>query len=140
VRFMPEGKLDIIKLARYSGLGFKKTLMLFGIKPHRVWQWIRNIEDKGFAGLIDKPPIPKSSPGKHLVEEENLIIVGHGGTNSVILTELIDIPFKPWSVLSFGIDHASIATIVSVPVDKHQLFRLHKLNDTHLLTPDKITR
>ena len=72
--------------------------------------------------------------------EENLIIVGHGGTNSVILTELLDIPFKPWSVLSFGIDHASIATIVSVPVDKHQLFRLHKLNDTHLLTPDKVTR
>jgi len=74
MRFLPEEKLDIIQLARYSGLGFKKTLMLFGIKPHRVWQWIRSIEEQGFAGLIDKPPIPKTLPFKHTNEEENLIL------------------------------------------------------------------
>ena len=38
VRVRPEEKLDIIQLARYSGLGFQKTLTLFGIKPHRVWR------------------------------------------------------------------------------------------------------
>lgn len=74
MRFLPEEKLDIIQLARYSGLGFKKTLMLFGIKPHRVWQWIRSIEEQGFAGLIDKPPIPKTLPFKHTNEEESLIL------------------------------------------------------------------
>ena len=74
MRFSPEEKLDIIRLARYTGLGFEKTLNLFGIKPHRVWRWIRNIEDEGFAGLIDQLPMPKSSPTKHLKEEENLII------------------------------------------------------------------
>lgn len=74
MHFNPEEKIDIIKLARYSGLGFEKTLNLFGVKPHRVWCWIRNIEQKGFAGLIDKPPIPKSSPSKHLSHEEDLIL------------------------------------------------------------------
>lgn len=74
MHFSPEEKLDIIQLARYSGLGFEKTLNLFGTKPHRVWRWIRNIEQKGFAGLIDEPPIPKSSPNKHLDEEESLVI------------------------------------------------------------------
>lgn len=74
MRFLPEEKLDIIQLARYSGLGFKKTLKLFGIKSHRVWQWIRSIEEEGFAGLIDKPPIPKILPFKHTSEEESLIL------------------------------------------------------------------
>ncbi|MBD3269618.1 MAG: DDE-type integrase/transposase/recombinase [Candidatus Omnitrophica bacterium] len=74
MRFTPEEKLDIIQLARYSGLGFEKTLNLFGVKPHRVWRWIRNIGDKGLAGLTDQSPVPKSSPSKHLKEEEDLII------------------------------------------------------------------
>jgi len=74
MRFTPEEKLDIIQLASYSGLGFKKTLNLFGIKPHRVWRWIRKIEDKGFAGLIDQPPIPRSIPSKHLKKEKDLVI------------------------------------------------------------------
>jgi len=74
MRFSPEEKLDIIKLARYGGLGFEKTLRLFGIKPQLVWRWIRNIENKGFAGLIDKPPIPGPIPSKHLEEEEEMII------------------------------------------------------------------
>ncbi len=74
MRFIPKEKLEIIQLARYSGLGFKKTLNLFGIKPHRVWCWIRKIEDKSFAGLVDQPPIPKSIPSKHLDEEEKMVI------------------------------------------------------------------
>lgn len=74
MRFEPEEKLDIIQLARYSGLGFVKTLSLFGLNPFRVWQWIRNIEEKGFAGLIDEPPIPKSLPNNHLETEKALIL------------------------------------------------------------------
>lgn len=74
MRFLPEEKLDIIQLARSSGLGFKKTLSLFGIKPHRVWQWIRSMEEQGFLGLIDKPPIPKTLPFKRTSEEESLIL------------------------------------------------------------------
>jgi transposase InsO family protein len=74
MHFSPEEKLEIIALARYSGLGFEKTLKLFGLKPSRVWLWIRNIEKEGFAGLIDKPPLPKLQPFKHTTEEENLIL------------------------------------------------------------------
>jgi hypothetical protein len=74
MRFEPEEKLEIIQLARYSGLGFENTLSLFGLKPFRVWQWIRNIEQKGFDGLIDRPPLPKTLPSKHLAEEEGLIL------------------------------------------------------------------
>lgn len=74
MRFQPEEKLDIIQLARYSGLGFEKTLCLFGIKPARAWRWIRNIEKNGLAGLIDKPPVPQSSPFKCLDEEKDIIL------------------------------------------------------------------
>jgi len=74
MRFKPEEKLEIIQLARYSGPGFKKTLRLFGIKPQRVWLWIRNMEQKGFAGLADNPPVPKTSPLKCLKEDKNLIL------------------------------------------------------------------
>ena len=74
MRFTPEEKLDIIQLARYNGLGFSRTLALFDIKPHRVWRWIRNIEQTGLKGLIDQPPTPRHSPLKHLHHEEELII------------------------------------------------------------------
>ncbi len=74
MRFKPEEKLDIIQLARYSGLGFENTLKLFGIKPHRVWRWIRNIEENGLIGLTDQHPVPKSLPSKHLPDEERLVI------------------------------------------------------------------
>jgi len=74
MHFTPEEKLDIIQLARYSGLGFEKTCCMFGVKPHRVWCWIRSIEQNGLAGLTDQSPRPKSFPSKHLDEEENLVI------------------------------------------------------------------
>lgn len=74
MRFQPEEKLEIIALARYSGLGFQKTLSLFGINPYRVWHWIRNIEKNGLVGLADQPPIPKSVPSRHLAEEETIIL------------------------------------------------------------------
>ena len=73
-RFEPEEKLNIIALARYSGLGFERTLNLFGLKPYRIWRWIRNIEEKGFAGLVDRPPVPKTTRRRHLPEEESLIL------------------------------------------------------------------
>jgi len=74
MRFKPEEKLDLIQLARYSGLGFENTLKLFGIKPHRVWRWIRNIEKNGIIGLTDQHPVPRSLPSKHLPDEEGLVI------------------------------------------------------------------
>jgi transposase InsO family protein len=74
IRFRPEEKLDIIQLARYSGLGFQETLTLFGIKPHRVWRWIRNIEGNGLIGLMDKHSVPRSLPSKHLPDEERLVV------------------------------------------------------------------
>lgn len=74
MRFQPEEKLDIIQLARYSGLGLEKTLNLLGLKSARVWRWIRNIEKKGLTGLIDAPPMPKSFPSKRLSQEEDLIL------------------------------------------------------------------
>lgn len=74
MRFQPEEKLEIITLARYSGLGFQKTLSLFEINSYRVWSWIRNIEKNGLAGLVDQPSIPKSVPSRHLAEEEAIIL------------------------------------------------------------------
>lgn len=74
MRYTPEEKLELIQLARYSGLGFEKSLNLFGIKPYRVWRWIRNLGQKGLAGLTDQPPLPKSRPLKHFQDEEDLIM------------------------------------------------------------------
>lgn len=74
MRFQPEEKLEIIALARYSGLGFQKTLSVFSISPYRVWSWIRNIEKNGLTGLVDQPPIPKSVPSRHLAKEEAIIL------------------------------------------------------------------
>lgn len=74
MRFQPEEKLEIIGLARYSSLGFQKTLSVFGINPFRVWCWIRNMEKNGLAGLVDQPPIPKSMPSRHLDEEKDNIL------------------------------------------------------------------
>ena len=57
-----------------------------------------------------------------------------------MLSELLSFDFKPWNVVRLGIDHASIAMLVGVSVGKEYIFRLQKLNDTHLLSPEKITR
>ena len=57
-----------------------------------------------------------------------------------MLSELLSFDFKPWNVVRLGIDHASIAMLVGVSVGKEHIFRLQKLNDTHLLSPEKITR
>lgn len=73
-RFEPEEKLELIQLARYSGLGFEKTLDLFGLQASRVWRWIRRIEEKGFDGLIDQPTTAKSLPSKYLPQEEDLVL------------------------------------------------------------------
>lgn len=74
MRFRAEEKLEIIALARYSGLGFEKTLSLFGVSPYRVWRWIRGMEQEGFTGLLDRPPIPGSSPNRTRDEEEAIIL------------------------------------------------------------------
>tara|TARA_A200000159_G_scaffold69329_1_gene64341 strand:- start:618 stop:1328 length:711 start_codon:yes stop_codon:yes gene_type:complete len=101
---------------------FYQSLEDFGIK--KSYQQTRNGDEKVWEITTDK----------------NLLIVGHGGTNSVLLSELLSFDFKPWNVVRLGIDHASIAMLVGVSVGKEYIFRLQKLNDTHLLSPEKITR
>ena len=65
------------------------------------------------------------------VEEDpgRLVIVAHGGTNSVCLTHLLGIPPAPWEWEKFVLFHASFARVKMIPLAGAHVPSLRTFND-----------
>lgn len=57
------------------------------------------------------------------------IICGHGGTNAVLMGELLGLPRVPWPWERFVLGHASLSRLRSRSVAGHRLFGLYGCNE-----------
>lgn len=69
-----------------------------------------------------------------------IVIVAHGGTNSVLMAILLGIPCVPWEWERIMLHHASIVRIRAVPLGGGHVFALRSHNDCEHLPPEIRTR
>lgn len=62
-------------------------------------------------------------------EDARIVIVAHGGTNSVCLTHLLGIPPSPWEWEKFVLFHASFARVKVLPLAGNHVMSLRTFND-----------
>lgn len=68
-----------------------------------------------------------------------VLMVAHGGTNSVILGHLLGVEPVPWEWERFVIRHASFSEAFPVPISDGHSFALTRLSDTRHLPVELIT-
>lgn len=71
---------------------------------------------------------------------KRVVVVGHGGTNSVAIAHLLGLPAVPWSWERFVLAHASISRMRSVRLLDGRIFGLREHSDVAHLTPELVTR
>ncbi|MGI8710810.1 MAG: histidine phosphatase family protein [Acidimicrobiales bacterium] len=87
-----------------------------------------DVTPTGEAGLWSLGP---SAP-------QRMVAVAHGGTNSVIIANLLGIAPEPWEWDRFRMGHASVAVLRAVPLAGANLWSLQSLGDAaHLPVPDR---
>jgi len=69
-----------------------------------------------------------------------LVIVAHGGTNSVCLTHLLGIPPAPWEWEKFVLFHASFSRVKMIPLAGAHVPSLRTFNDQDHIPMDKRSR
>ncbi|MCL1598638.1 MAG: histidine phosphatase family protein [Actinomycetia bacterium] len=69
-----------------------------------------------------------------------LVIVAHGGTNSVCLTHLLGIPPAPWEWEKFVLFHASFSRVKMIPLAGAHVPSLRTFNDQDHIPPVLRTR
>lgn len=73
-------------------------------------------------------------------DPRRIVIVAHGGTNSVALTHLLSVDPTPWEWERFVLGHASIARVKAIPLAGEHVFTLRVFNDREHLPPEMRTR
>ena len=69
--------------------------------------------------------------------EQTVVIVGHGGTNSVLIAHLAGIEPVPWEWERFSANHASVTLLRSTGLAGGHLFSLRRFSDVGHL-PEKL--
>ena len=84
----------------------------------------------------------EEDPSLWHVEQDpgRLVIVAHGGTNSVCLTHLLGIPPAPWEWEKFVLFHASFSRVKMIPLAGAHVPSLRTFNDQDHIPPDKRSR
>jgi broad specificity phosphatase PhoE len=62
-------------------------------------------------------------------DDARIVIVAHGGTNSVCLTHLLGVPPSPWEWEKFVLFHASFARVKVLPLAGAHVMSLRTFND-----------
>ena len=73
-------------------------------------------------------------------EDARILIVAHGGTNSVCLTHLLGVPPSPWEWEKFVLFHASFARVKVLPLAGAHVMSLRTFNDQDHIPLDKRSR
>ena len=118
-------------------------------------EWLKNYHGKYFAGysfnilknlerelLHFGVSVIKSETEKIFSikspEKNNLLIVSHAGTMSVLLSFFLDIPLYPWSWRRFLPVHGAHTSLRSTQVENGYLFRMKKFNDTSFYDNERL--
>lgn len=73
-------------------------------------------------------------------DDVSILFVAHGGTNAVVLTELLGAAVTPWEWDRFDSAHTSVATLLTKRIAHAVAFGMRGFGDTSHLTPDEVTR
>ncbi len=94
--------------------------------------------------LAERGVTPDRQGRPHMWRDEGragrIVIVAHGGTNSVALTYLLGVEPTPWEWERFMLGHASIARVRTVPLADGHVFSLRSFNDQEHLARDERSR
>ncbi|NLV54455.1 MAG: histidine phosphatase family protein [Acidimicrobiales bacterium] len=96
------------------------------------------LEGLGIRPAPDQPRLWDSDGPIDEEDHDRLVLVAHGGTNSVIVTHLLGLDHEPWDWFRFTMGHASIAQLDTVAIAGHHAWSLRALGDAnHLGVPDR---
>jgi len=93
------------------------------------------LQSRGISRNVDDPHLwnAPDDPGR-------IVIVAHGGTNSVCLTHLMGIPPSPWEWEKFVLFHASFARVKFISLAGAHVVSLRTFNDQDHLPDAKRSR
>jgi broad specificity phosphatase PhoE len=114
---------------------------------HEWWQGAPGGEDFGafhqrvcgaILGLLDDLGVRRHSDDGNLWDVEpdddrRVCVVGHAGTNSVVLGHLLGIEPEPWEWERFSTSHAGITTLRTTPIAGRAIWSLQGFDDTRHL-------
>jgi probable phosphoglycerate mutase len=70
---------------------------------------------------------------------QRLVMVAHGGTNSVVLGHLLGLEPQPWEWERFSSDHASLTVLRTTPIGSGHIFSLQYFSDVEHLPAELVT-
>lgn len=72
-------------------------------------------------------------------ELPRIVMVAHGGTNSVVLGHLLGLEPQPWEWERFASDHASLTVLRTTPIASGHIFSLQRFSDVEHLPAELVT-
>ena len=99
--------------------------------------------DRTLTGLLAGRGVTRDPEQRHLWRSRGdrgrVVVVAHGGTNSVALTLLLGVEPTPWEWERFVLNHGSIARVRNVPLAGGHVWSLRAFNDQEHLADDERT-
>ncbi len=146
-----------VKMPNWEGVTEKAVIEIFKTSRHRSpeewWEGLaggesfRDFHDRvtlALDGLLAERGMVRDAndPSLWHVERDpgRLVIVAHGGTNSVCLTHLLGIPPAPWEWEKFVLFHASFSRVKMIPLAGAHVPSLRTFNDQDHIPLDKRSR
>lgn len=80
--------------------------------------------------------------GTHLwdgVDDRRVVVVAHGGTNALIIGQLLGVEPTPWEWDRFTHVHSGVSRLISLPTAGHHAWSLRALSDRSHLPGDMVT-
>ena len=146
-----------VKMPDWEGVTEEKVIEIFKTTKHRTpdewWEGLQGGESfrtfhnrvtTALDDLLAERGMVRDPSDNQLwrVEEDpgRLVIVAHGGTNSVCLTHLLGIPPAPWEWEKFVLFHASFARVKMIPLAGAHVPSLRTFNDQDHIPADLRSR
>jgi len=135
-----------VKMPNWEGVTEEKVIEIFKSSRHRSpeewWQGLpggesfrsfHNRVTTALDGVLADNGMVRDRHDSSLWHVDSdpgrIVIVAHGGTNSVCLTHLLGIPPAPWEWEKFVLFHASFARVKMIPLAGSHVPSLRTFND-----------
>lgn len=146
-----------VRMPDWSGMSEEAVINVFMTTKHRSpeewWQGLdggesfREFHERvttALDKLLAERGITRDENDPNLwhceTKEGRIVIVAHGGTNSVCLTHLLGIPPSPWEWEKFVLFHASFARVKVLPLAGNHVMSLRTFNDQDHIPRERRSR
>ena len=116
----------------WQGLPGAETFIAFESRVRAAFEGA--LEAAGVRRRAESPLWNVADPNK------NILFVGHGGTNAVLLETLLGIDSVPWAWERFVYQHASVTRLKTSAIADGFVFGLRELNDVEHLPQSERSR